>query len=143
MLVSLCVFGFGPVAKDFVQKFRALENYGIKFRIHVVVVNDLNNHPDIARNSNGYAKLSDEYFEDEYLALNVVDDLEWLREDSGYGGHDVVVDCSDEGDYFAEEIEYQMSTNSGMLLYKCTELDSVNATIEKLVEEMVERSAKR
>lgn len=139
MLISLCVFGFGSVGKDFVEKFRALENYGTKFRIHVVMVNDLKNHPEATRDSKGYSKLNDEHLEDENLALNILDDMGWLRE-SGYEGHDIVVDCSAEGDYFAEEIEYQMSTNSGMLFYKCTELDSVDATIEKLVEEMTART---
>ena len=142
MLVSLCVFGFGPAAKDFVEKFRSLGGYGLKFRIHVVIVDDLKEYPETTRDSNGYSKLNDEHFEDENLGLNVLDDLEWLRE-SGYEGHDVIVDCSAEGDYFGEEIEYQMSTNSNMLFYKCTDLDSVDATIEKLAEEIALRSTSR
>lgn len=138
MIVSLCVFGFGPVAKNFLEKFRALRNYGLRFRIHVMMVSDVKNHPEVAPNSEGYLKLNDEYIEDEALAIAILDDFEWLRE-SGYEGHDVIVDCSDEGDDFAEEIEYQMSTNSDMLFYKCTELDAVDATIEALVEEIAER----
>jgi hypothetical protein len=136
------VFGFGPVAKSFVEKFRSLNNYGIKFRIHVVMVNDLKEHPETARDSNGYSRLNDEYLEDDTLALNVLDDFDWLRR-SGYEGHDVIVDCSAESDYFAEEIEYQMSTNLDMLLYTCTDLDSVDATIEKLAKETALRSKSR
>lgn len=141
MLVSLCVFGFGPVAKDFLEKFRSLDNYGTRFRVHVMMVSDVDNHPEVAPNSEGYLKLNDEYIEDETLAIGILDDFEWLRE-SGYEGHDVILDCSDEGDDFAEEIEYQMSTNSDMLFYKCTELDSVDATIKELVEKMAARSNK-
>lgn len=141
MIVSLCVFGFGQTGKDFIEKFRSLDGYGSSFRIHMVHVNKLKEHPEAALNSRGQWKLNDEHFEDESLGLSIGDDLEWLRE-SGYEGHDVIVDCSDEGDYFAEEIEYQMSTNPNMLFYACTELNSVDATIEKLVEEIAARANK-
>lgn len=141
MLISLCVFGFGPVAKDFLEKFRSLDNYGAKFRIHVMMVSDAKNHPEVTLCSKGFLKLNDEHIEDEIMAINILDDFDWLRK-SGYEGHDVIVDCSDEDDNFAEEIEYQMSTNSSMLSYKCTELDSVDATIESLIEEISMRAVK-
>lgn len=104
----------------------------------MVIVSDLSKFPEAQLNSIGQWKLNDWAFENEEQGISFGDDIVWLR-DSGWEGHDVVIDCSDEGDYFAEEIEYQMSTSPRMKLYRCTKLNEVDALIKELKDELVTR----
>lgn len=134
------MFGYGEAGKKFAEQFRNIKGYGTKFRIHMVQVSSLRDFmPAVALNSKGQWKFNDEFFEDENLGLSFGDDLEWLRE-SGWEGHDVILNCSDEGDYFAEEIEYQVNKDSRMKLYECNEIEKVDALIEELKTELAMRA---
>lgn len=138
MLISICIFGYGPIGKDFVEKFRALPDYGLAFRIHMVQVPNLEDYPEASLNSRGQWKLKDHAFEDEEQGISFGDDLEWLRK-NGWEGHDTILDCSEEGDYFAEEIEFQMTTPQKMQLFKISSLDEVDTVLENITNLIEER----
>lgn len=140
MIISACIFGYGEASKELVKKFRELPDYGVKFRIHMIQVPSLETYAsEVSLNSRGQWKLNDWAFEDEDQGISFGDDLEWLRED-GWRGHDVIIDCTSDGEYFAEEIEFQMSTSPRMKLYSCTSLDKVDALIEELKTELKDRA---
>lgn len=140
MLISACIFGYGEASRELVKKFRELPEYGIKFRIHMIQVPSLRDYtPEVLLNSKGQWKLNDWAFEDEDQGISFGDDLEWLRE-RGWEGHDIVIDCSSDGEDFQEEIKFQMSTSPRMKLYSCTDISLVDALIEELKAELRSRA---
>lgn len=132
MLISVCVFGYGEAGRKFVDIFKSLPDYGVKYRIHMVQVSSLQAlMPEVLLNAKGQWKLHDKFFEDTEMGISFGDDLEWLRE-SGWEGHDVVVDCSDSEDYFAEEIQYQLDKHQRMRFFDATDLKKVDVVIDEL-----------
>lgn len=138
MLISACIFGYGPLGKSVVEKLRALDGYGQDFRIHMVQVANLSDFPEAELNSKGQWKLNDWAFEDEDQGISFGDDLEWLRAE-GWEGHDTIIDCSQPGDYFAEEIEYQLNTSQPMRLYVASDLDEGDSIISEISSELESR----
>lgn len=136
MILSACVFGYGPIGKAVVDEFSKLSGYGKDIRIHVVYVKNMKDFPDAQLNNQNFWKIKNENFNDENLSITISDDQEWL-ESTGYLGHDVIFDCSEKDDDFSEEIKNQMALNSNFLLYKCSKLGFVDAFIEMILNRIV------
>lgn len=135
MILSACVFGYGPVGQKFVSEFCKLDGYDDYIRIHIVIVKDLKNHDDAFFTPYGQWKLRSQYSEDPAKGVSIGDDSEWLKS-QGYLGHDVLIDCSWENENFDEEISDQLKLNPNFTLYTCKTLSKVDVLIEKLKSEI-------
>lgn len=131
MLLSACIFGYGPVGQELVDRFHKLENYGETFRIHIVIVKDLDKTDDALFTSYGQWKLRSKSPEDLDKSISVGDDIEWL-ETEGYLGHDVLIDCSSEEEDFSLEIENQLKLNPNFIVYRCKDITFVDNTMREL-----------
>lgn len=129
MILSACVFGYGPIGKAVLERFIDLPGYGKDIRIHIVYVKNLKDFPEAQLNKQNFWKINNKYFNSEELSVTIGDDHEWLNS-IGYTGHDVIFDCSEENDDFLQEIKDQVALNSNLILYKCLNLDSVNEFME-------------
>lgn len=131
MILSACVFGYGPVGQKIVSKFAELPGYGTDVRVHIVIVKDLTKNDDAVFTSLGQWKLKSYSPENENLSISVGDDIEWL-ESEGYRGHDVVIDCSWSKENFSAEVESQIQLNPGLSLYRCEDIDKVDDLMDAL-----------
>ncbi len=133
MILSACIFGYGPIGKAVVDKFTCLPGYGKDIRIHIVYVKKLKDFPEAQLNNQNFWKINNKYFNNKKLSITIGDDHEWLNS-SGYMGHDVIFDCSEKDDDFSQEINDQLNLNNNFVLYKCSSLDSVDEFMEPILD---------
>jgi len=90
MLVSICLLGYGAVAKEVYSRLKSMPGYGTEWRLHTIYVPNKDKYPDVKQNSEWQWKIDDETFNTE-LETSIGDDLDWLLASDG---HDTVVDCT-------------------------------------------------
>jgi len=98
MATSICILGYGKLARSLVSKIKSYEDYNNEFKLHCIHVRDSNDpkYQDLITTI--------EYTKDNWLQV-LADgtentdrftpfggDLEWLLDS---GGHNIVVDCMD------------------------------------------------
>jgi homoserine dehydrogenase len=117
MEISICLLGFGKVGKAFYKQIKEVPGFGEDFRVHTVVITDLEKHPEVGFNDMEAWSINDETFNTS-KQTSIGDDIEWLLESDG---HDVLVDTFS----FSEESKdlTLKLLSKGYWLYTCnTEL---------------------